>query len=267
MKAAYMQASPEGKGYNDKKKQSYKQYAITLKFSQLQLIKEYRTSVKLQRYINSQKYVYVNGYMVLCSSECLEIINGELKIREAVLNRLSDYCIHSLVTVYEPYEYSSIRSLIKPHLETHVSGRFSAEIKEAKKSSEIILENLLGGNNTIPPINDFFELLKYYMKEKNITVECLAEQLEISTKTVSRWRNGEKKPTLPQVIALCIAFKLSPNQGFDLVRKAGYYLGFNMVDEYYSSFIVLARSITISNANEILRMSGERTLTLDDLED
>ena len=48
----------------------------------------------------------------------------------------------------------------------------------------------------------FGENLQYYRKQNNLTQEDLAEQMQVSRQSVSKWENGEAMPDLEKVIKL-----------------------------------------------------------------
>lgn len=48
----------------------------------------------------------------------------------------------------------------------------------------------------------FGENLQYYRKQNNLTQEDLAEQMQVSRQSVSKWENGEAMPDLENVIKL-----------------------------------------------------------------
>lgn len=55
-------------------------------------------------------------------------------------------------------------------------------------------------------MNVFGENLQFYRKQKNMTQEQLAEQLEVSRQTVSKWEAGTSYPEMDKVLRLCDEF-------------------------------------------------------------
>ena len=52
---------------------------------------------------------------------------------------------------------------------------------------------------------DFSERLKKYRREKNLTQQELADLLQVSNKTVSRWESGGGYPDVPMLVPLARA--------------------------------------------------------------
>lgn len=58
-------------------------------------------------------------------------------------------------------------------------------------------------------MNVLGENLQYYRKRKNMTQEQLAEQLEVSRQTVSKWEAGNSYPEMEKILQLCDLFSCS----------------------------------------------------------
>ena len=57
---------------------------------------------------------------------------------------------------------------------------------------------------------DFSERLKKYRREKNLTQQELADLLQVSNKTVSRWESGGGYPDVPMLVPLARALPTVP---------------------------------------------------------
>ena len=55
----------------------------------------------------------------------------------------------------------------------------------------------------------FGENLQFYRKRKNMTQEQLADQLEVSRQTVSKWEAGASYPEMEKILQLCDLFSCS----------------------------------------------------------
>lgn len=55
-------------------------------------------------------------------------------------------------------------------------------------------------------MNVFGENLQFYRKQKSMTQEQLAEQLEVSRQTVSKWEAGASYPEMEKILQLCDLF-------------------------------------------------------------
>lgn len=58
-------------------------------------------------------------------------------------------------------------------------------------------------------MGDFGENLQFYRKQRNMTQEQLAEQLEVSRQTVSKWESGTSYPEMEKILQLCELFSCS----------------------------------------------------------
>ncbi|WP_307973646.1 helix-turn-helix transcriptional regulator [uncultured Megasphaera sp.] len=77
--------------------------------------------------------------------------------------------------------------------------------------------------NELP--RNYPDALVWLMKQKNITVEQLAEKAMVDSKTISRMRTkADYKPTLETVVAICIALQLDSDVSFELLKMAGRHL-------------------------------------------
>lgn len=55
----------------------------------------------------------------------------------------------------------------------------------------------------------FGDNLQFYRKKKDMTQEQLAEQLEVSRQTVSKWESGVSYPEMEKILQLCDLFSCS----------------------------------------------------------
>ena len=62
---------------------------------------------------------------------------------------------------------------------------------------------------------DFSERLKKYRREKNLTQQELADLLQVSNKTVSRWESGGGYPDVPMLVPLARALGVSVDDLLD----------------------------------------------------
>ncbi len=65
-------------------------------------------------------------------------------------------------------------------------------------------------------MSDFGENLQFYRKQRNLTQEQLAEQLEVSRQTISKWESGVSYPEMEKILQLCEMFSCSMDV---LIRK------------------------------------------------
>ena len=228
-------------------------------YSPVQLLDRYAESSEFRKCVDTGKYVFAEGRMVLRSPDCIEVDAGRITIKDSIRSKLEDYCIHTERTrkhrtgvVYRRRPGAHYRMHARP-------GGFTVEIKNAGKFSEVSVKDwtrliATGGGGNLP--YDFGNALKLLMEEREITVEQLAETSGLSEKTISRLRSGENKPSLPTVIAICIGLSLDPFIAEQLVNIAGYSLGGKKADRAFKLILGVAYSITVFDANDFLKKMG-----------
>lgn len=227
-------------------------------YSPVQLLDRYAESAEFRKCVDTGKYVFAEGRMVLRSPDCIEVAAGRITIKGSIRSKLEDYCIH----VERSRKY---RTGVMPRRSPYVrysmrrSGGFTVEIKNAGKFSEVSVKDwtkliATGGGGNLP--YDFGDALKLLMEEREITVEQLAETSSLSEKTISRLRSGANQPSLPTVIAICIGLSLDPFIAEQLVSIAGYSLGGKKADRAFKLILGVAYSITIFDANDFLKKMG-----------
>lgn len=114
--------------------------------------------------------------------------------------------------------------------------------------------------NTLPL--SYSETLKKLMVKKKITIEELADRSGLTMRTVVRHRQGEvNRPSLPNVIAICIGMKLHPILSFDLLSKAGIRLTASKEDTVYSMVLMTMSEKPITDVNKYLKAAGVDTLS------
>ena len=85
----------------------------------------------------------------------------------------------------------------------------------------------------------FAGTLSYHMNRKNITNEELAFRTNISTVSISEYRNAlSPKITIERAVALCNGLKLEKHYSHDLLKKAGYDLSTPNINYYMIGWII-----------------------------
>ncbi len=114
--------------------------------------------------------------------------------------------------------------------------------------------------NTLPP--SYPESLKKLMAKKKITIEDLANRSGLTMRTVVRHRQGDiRRPTLSNMIAICIGMNLHPVLSFDLLSKAGIRLTTSKEDTVYSMVLMTMSEKSITDVNKYLKAAGVDTLS------
>ena len=72
---------------------------------------------------------------------------------------------------------------------------------------EVMRGDVSGSDKSNPDKLNFAENLQYLRKQKDITQEQLAEQLEVSRQSVSKWESGQSYPEMEKLLQLCGMFR------------------------------------------------------------
>lgn len=70
----------------------------------------------------------------------------------------------------------------------------------------------------------FRERLILIRDEKRLSQQELADMLDVSRQTVSRWESGKSEPSSAQITKICAVFNLDANELFSLEGAAGEFL-------------------------------------------
>lgn len=154
-------------------------------YSPVQLLDRYAESAEFRKCVDTGKYVFAEGRMVLRSPDCIEVAAGRITIKDSIRSKLEDYCIHversrkyrtGVVPKRNPYVRYSMRR----------SGGFIVEIKNAGKFSEVSVKDwtrliATGGGGNLP--YDFGDALKLLMEEREIIMLCV-DKKEIVVKYI-----------------------------------------------------------------------------------
>ena len=260
----------------------------TNNFYEKELIEFYLTSSTFRSIVDSGKYVYVDGKIILKSKECLTIEDGKLCINSVLGDELSGYCVHLSysyrhVMQSNDFEIRKKRNRSKDKEVIIVGGypgtgksskvsvsflhsKYEKKFEEARKIAsvnDITEENLsvIIGEDETPP-NDFSQALVYFMNNRGTTIEQLAGLTGLSEKTIQRMRvNANERFSIKAVIAVCIALHLYPHQSERMLELAGYALKTSKTDRLYHFFMNFAYKETVYDCNNALKRCGFSPLT------
>lgn len=221
---------------------------------------------ELQRAIDSGKYVYVNGKVVLKSKDCLRIENGRLTTIVFSDDELSEYCLSRILTITRTRIGRFHNDISGEHYYRPSTLKREICYKEAKKISslkDITNDNLflmIGGGQDPP--NDFCRALVHFMSSRNVTIEQLADETGLSEKTIQRMRNdSDRTPEIESVVAVCVGLHLDPYDSDMLLRLAGYILRNSRIHRIYRLFLHFAYKEGVKDCNDMLIRLGEKPLT------
>ena len=120
------------------------------------------------------------------------------------------------------------------HKDNQSKGQRKTEIDKITESVEDIVRRLA---TEIP--SGFSGTLSYHMNRKNITNEELSARTNISTVTISGYRNTlSPKITLERAVALCNGLKLEKHYSHDLMKKAGFDLSMPNITYFMIGWVI-----------------------------
>lgn len=107
--------------------------------------------------------------------------------------------------------------------------------------------------------NVFGENLQFYRKQKNITQEQLAEQMDVSRQTISKWESGTSYPEMEKILQLCDFFSCDMDL---LLRKNAKELevmdnqGYDAYMEKYRKSVTVGVTLMVFGAAVYTLLSG-----------
>lgn len=243
---------------------STSQYIVPA-FTPNAFLKAYIRSENFRRILDSGKYIYADGYCILRSRECIQIRNNRIVPRMTAMNHPEQYCVHVIETTdmtYRVLNRNGMRDSKNGFRRDPLSYEKLSRLRDAEKINDIIIDTFkrLYNDDGIPPIT-FPEALKYYMSKNHLTNAALAEILDSTPETISKYRSGMMVPKLPVVIAMCVVFSLDLYYGELFVNLAGYYLNNTPVCRLYKQILGLSLYFSLKSVNKSLVECGQKPLT------
>lgn len=227
-------------------------------FTDVGFLTRYLSSFAFRRMIDSGKYAYVDGRVVLNSPDCLQYQYGRLLLKKCVYDSPPIYClrlikrsVHSRRTRFSTHRERSY--------EKESTYHHAVKIRSFK---EVTLENVLNftGGTPIPPWNFGKELIRL-MEERHITEEQLAELTGLSEKTIQRMRNSDERPSLCNIIALAVAMSLCLWDSLALIKYAGYELTESREERLFRAILMCTEENSVYDCNRMLERLHMKPLT------
>ncbi|MBE6960521.1 MAG: helix-turn-helix transcriptional regulator [Ruminococcaceae bacterium] len=227
----------------------------------------YNRHSDFRRAVDSGKYIYIDGLFVLRPIATILLehhidVHAFFRSKKLFANKngLTAFCLCE--------EHLFVERKPKPdelyHSAREYKGRRIAHAEKIASIDTISKEMFLGfvsGGGQEPPL-DFSGMLTFFMKQKDVTEEELAELTGISDRTIRRYKNDEgERPTLENVVAIGIALHLFPHQIMGLLGAAGYQLRRTPKERAYQYLIDAAYNNTVYECNLFLKKSGMQPLT------
>lgn len=245
------------------------------------LLDLYVENAKFRESVDSGRYVYVDGRIVLNSPRYITFVEGHAELREDIKDDAQTYCLHYRQEIDFSDKKSGVGSarvpwghpMYKPR--PGVLYRISAklprrkilknELEDAKRIgsvNDVTLDNILaivdGGHD---PGESFSEALARFMNESRITEEELSELTGLAPKTIQRMRNPNLRTSLKSVIAVCVALSLDLYNSMYLIHLAGFELTNSREDKVYYFILGFAYKETVYDCNRMLERLHMKPLT------
>ena len=189
--------------------------------------------------INSPKYVtrsetglpILTDYALEHVHECCFVFNRKVNVSDTYSDSFYRRCFLCRDVNSETY----IEAKYDPnHKDNQCKLERKAEIDKITESVTDIARRLA---TEVP--GGFSGTLSYHMNRKNITNEELSARTNISTVSISEYRNTlTPKISLERALALCNGLKLEKHYSHDLMKKAGYDLSTPNITYYMIGWVV-----------------------------
>lgn len=246
---------------------------IPTSFENKNLLDLYVIDSAFREAIDTGRYVYLDGKIVLNSPKCVTFRDGKMELRGITKETEPHYCLHYAIAACVSRAPVFKRSCghRRTRYEHSMSGTRifadSQKLENAQKISsaeDVTLDNILlvvgggggGGNN-----DNFALAITRLMEKNNITEEKLAELTGLHPKTIQRMRNPEEHTSLKSVIAVCVAFHLDMYNSMYLIHLAGYELTNRQEDKVYYFILSIAYKETVYDCNRMLKRLNMSPLT------
>ena len=212
-----------------------------------------------RRAIDSGKYIYIDGFFVLRPVGIFLLeqnIDVHAFFRSKKLfgekNGLTAFCLcEEYLFVERKPRADEIYHSAKEYKGKRIAH--AEKIASIDTISEEMFRNIISGGGQEPPLN-FCGMLSFFMEQKKVTEEGLAELTGISDRTIRRYKNDEgERPTLENVVAIGIALHLFPHQIVNLLGAAGYQLRKTPKERAYQYLIDAAYNNTVYECNMFLK--------------
>lgn len=231
--------------------------------------------------VDSGRYTYVDGRIVLNSSRYIRFDNGYMTLRDDIKEDTHLYCLHYRQEIewigrdyrhgiqhrrrrgFADSRYPKVWRMAVPAYPTR--KLLKSELEDAKRISsvnDVSIENMIAivGSGHGPGEN-FAEALARFMDESCVTEEMLAELTGLAPKTIQRMRNPQLRSSLKSVIAICIALSLDLYNSMYLIHLAGFELTNSREDKVYYFILGFAYKDTVYDCNRMLERLQMKPLT------
>ena len=218
--------------------------------------------------MSAMRQIYINPFLrelyqegLIVYSNCMVCINdpkyvaindvGEPELTEYALEHVHECCFifKRKISASDSYSDTFYRRCFlcrdvdaAPYIEPEYDEEHKDNQDKKAKKEEIhkikdSLTDIVAKMKEVP--NGFGKTLEYHMKRKGLTNETMGEKANLSSQTISQYRNDElPNMTLGSAAALCNGLKLERHYAHDLMKKARYDLLSPGLDIYMISWLI-----------------------------
>lgn len=229
---------------------------VTTRFSPEDVLSAFISSPQFRKIIMTGKYVYIDGYIVVNSPECLRLQRRQVRVHQVALSNPDVYLLQKKsITVYdEDSDSEKVYTLIAEAAKVDSVKKFD------KDTIALVIGYGDGDSGEDPPRSALNRTMRKEMSIRGITEEWLAEESGISVKTVQRMRNdSEYRPSLQSIVAVCLGMHLNPYNSLNLLDVAGYRLTDLTIERIYLSLVTTAYQTSMKEINDALKRLGYPT--------
>ena len=191
----------------------------TFVISPKEMLDEYVRNEEFRKIIDTGRYIYADGHIVINDPEFVVQRGEKLKLTEWANAHVDKCCLRFVRTYYRDkqthYVYGQLNS------DEEYNGR--SLTMSASEQAPHLYEQAMQTSKTLMSLpGTFHETFAKLMDLNDLTVEQLAEETMLSERSITRYRTEERFDySIDTVAVLCIGMRLDPLLSLDLIRKAG----------------------------------------------
>ena len=219
-------------------------------------------SDKFADLVNSDRFIYLDGHVILDSDKYVEYLNGHpLRLTDHARRHMSECCLDFKRTYDDPeYDYT-FGELHKDDLSPIESREADeAQIRMVMTAFAETEEENVKLNKT-PTVNPFGQAVQFHMARCGVTEDDVADRSGLGVNTVSNMRCG-KRVKLESVLAFCVALELEEAFRTDLMEKAKVKFDPSIkAHRFYQTILKLCPDANVFQYNQMCEAAGIKPWT------
>ena len=225
----------------------------TFVISPKEMLDEYVRNEEFRKIIDTGRYIYADGHIVINDPEFVVQRGDKLKLTEWANAHVDKCCLRFVRTYYRDkqthYVYGQLNS------DEEYNGR-SLTMSASEKAPHLYEQAMQTSKTLMSLPGTFHETFAKLMDLKDLTVEQLAEETMLSERSITRYRTEERFDySIDTVAVLCIGMRLDPLLSLDLIRKAGIMLRNTPEDLMINAVLMGMHRFSVLEVAKYLKMS------------